>query len=303
MKKLSLLVLCVFVLSCAPVQAKTGDVVGHVYSSDIVAYIDDMPIPSYNIGGTTCVSENDLAKYGFELYWNADERVLLIGCGEKPTTAPAVTIEKETPGKIVGDIYETDIMTYIHILYDFIPIQSYNIGGETMIPLEELRQDSNTFYGYPNREIGYSNYGFKIVWDAKNRTIKVNTLRKGCSVTTKYGTYPIVDTCRFYDRGSDTIVLTDKDIEYSNLNEVFKSSSITPSWENNMLTLNDVTKKSLIFYGGGSHTDASFTLLPMIEVPVSINDNGVTKKFMIHLIVSDGKFYTNPEEWKPYLVS
>ena len=130
MKKLSLVLLCVFVLSCATVQAKTGDVVGHIYSTDIVAYIDDMPIPSYNIGGETVVSENYLPEYGFNVKWEADDRELKINFGDKPEKAPAYTVTKGKPGKTLGNVYATDIRAYVRNIH----INSYNIGGETMGP-------------------------------------------------------------------------------------------------------------------------------------------------------------------------
>jgi hypothetical protein len=54
-------------------------------------------------------------------------------------------------GDIIGKIYKTDIATYINGSR----IESYNIGGRTVIPVEELKK-----------------FGFNVTWDAQNRTLK-----------------------------------------------------------------------------------------------------------------------------------
>ena len=37
------------------VLAANGDVAGYIYSTDILAYVNDRPIESYNIGGKTAI--------------------------------------------------------------------------------------------------------------------------------------------------------------------------------------------------------------------------------------------------------
>ncbi len=62
-------------------------------------------------------------------------------------------IHAENIGDAIQPIYATDILTCV----DGIPIQSYNIGGQTMIALEDLE-----------------NYGFTIAYDNRIRTLFVN---------------------------------------------------------------------------------------------------------------------------------
>ena len=55
------------------VLAAYGDVAGYIYSTDILAYINDKPIESYNIGGKTAIIMEDLAtgeiNYGFDVWY------------------------------------------------------------------------------------------------------------------------------------------------------------------------------------------------------------------------------------------
>ena len=44
-----------------PTQAANGDVIGSIYSTDILAYVNGRPIRSYNIGGKTVILVEDLS--------------------------------------------------------------------------------------------------------------------------------------------------------------------------------------------------------------------------------------------------
>jgi len=71
------------------------------------------------------------------------------------------TQNKENPGKIIGNIYETDIKTSI---YDMV-IPAYNIGGKTAVAIENL--------GYDN---AFSPIGGKFIWNEKERIISLEFL-------------------------------------------------------------------------------------------------------------------------------
>ena len=49
-----------------------------VIYSDITAYINGLPIPSYNFYGATVVIAKDLENYGFDLNYVDEERCLYI---------------------------------------------------------------------------------------------------------------------------------------------------------------------------------------------------------------------------------
>ena len=62
------------------VYAANGDVIGTVYSTDILAYINGRPVPSYNIGGRTAVLAEDLAdsSYGISFGYDDTRRLLTL---------------------------------------------------------------------------------------------------------------------------------------------------------------------------------------------------------------------------------
>lgn len=122
--------------------------------SDIKAYIDYTPIRSYNIDGYTYVIAEELRNYGFDVIWNNDDRTLRIY--RKELTAPIYTKElfdlDFDPVSSSYIIYPTDIKTYLNGS----EVNSFNIGGQTVIQIDEL-----------------SNYGI-FEWHAENREVTVD---------------------------------------------------------------------------------------------------------------------------------
>ena len=153
------------------VLAANGDVAGYIYSTDILAYINDKPIERYNIGGKTAIIMEDLAtgevNYGFDVWYEDESRKLTVnskaysGYGE-------CDVKRGTVGKITGKIYETDIK----VVFNTKEVQGYNIGGRTAVCIEDLgavTEDSK------NYTYGYSDYMCNFTWDNDTRTVKLNT--------------------------------------------------------------------------------------------------------------------------------
>ena len=118
-----------------PAQA-VGEVVGHIYHTDIAAQIDGHPIRSYNIGGTTVVVAEDLRQYGFDVIWSAGERTLTV---ERAPSKAAdgdyqASDQRRPAGTVAGNILATDIQTYVQGEL----VESFNIGGETAIRMSDL---------------------------------------------------------------------------------------------------------------------------------------------------------------------
>lgn len=114
-----------------------GNVIGNTLYTDIVAYINDYAIESYNIDGYTAVVAEDLINYGFTVKWNADERALNIERSKRnniDTQYIAPTIPKKQVGKKAHSVLSTDIKTYISGNL----VTSYNIGGKTIIYFDDL---------------------------------------------------------------------------------------------------------------------------------------------------------------------
>lgn len=169
-------------------QAAVGDVAGKIYTTDIAADIDGMPIKSYNIGGKTAIVIEELREYGFSVEWKPEERLLIANAGCKPYKAPEYVHIKKTPGKVAGKIYETDIK----VLFNGILVPSYNIGGLTAVAIEDMTSISGQRYSYDGNalkglEKPFTDLGIYHIWNQENRTISLYTLRPGNTIKTEYG--------------------------------------------------------------------------------------------------------------------
>lgn len=116
--------------------AKSGDVAGQYYSTDIITTLNGAEIDAINIGGQTLISAEDMRYFGHSVNWDANERTLRItettGLVKNP---PAVSKSSKPSGSVMGNYYVTDIVTYL----DGTPITAYNIGGRTYIHAEAMR--------------------------------------------------------------------------------------------------------------------------------------------------------------------
>lgn len=142
--------------------AANGDIVGHIYSTDIRAYINGVEVQSYNIGGKTAVVIEDIIKENSHEYIYDDSiRTLKFFSLNPDYLVEEKAQNKAKPGRVIGNIYETDIKTSI---YDVV-IPTYNIGGKTAVAIEDL--------GYDN---AFSPIGGKFIWNEKERTISLEFL-------------------------------------------------------------------------------------------------------------------------------
>lgn len=156
-----------------PLHAAPGDIAGDYYTTDIVTSFGGAPITSYNIGGKTCIDAEILNwYYGFDVYWYADTRRLEIS--DKGTdfvslqAGSGALVESRvlTPGNIAGQYYETDIVTTLNGR----GIESYNIGGRTMICAEAMRE-----------------FGYDVIWDGDARTLEISRTGELFAYETDFG--------------------------------------------------------------------------------------------------------------------
>ncbi len=140
---------------------KVGDVVDHVLHTDIVTYINGLPIRSYNIKGYTAVIVEDLSNYGFYVVWYGTERELTVRPLASGQLVGGYTPEKNTQpiGSKAMPVYFTDIVTYL----DGVKVDSYNVGGRTIIYVDDLAKF----------------YAKEYVWDPEARTLSLTL--KGAS--------------------------------------------------------------------------------------------------------------------------
>lgn len=160
MKKLIILTLALLGIFAAAASAANGDAVGHIYSTDIRAYINGVEVPSYNIGGRTVAVLEDIMP---DVNYRDELRALtMYGYSFNPDyLSEGEALHAEVSGNIIGDIYETDIKAY---MYDT-EIPSYNIGGKTAVALEDLG-------GFKE----YNEYGGRYFYDDDTRTLNLEIL-------------------------------------------------------------------------------------------------------------------------------
>ena len=134
---------------------KNGDITGSYLYTDIIAYIDSLPIRSYNIAGYTAVIVEDLEDYGFDVVWDAEKRALYASRDASETAsgeyAPQSSGHKN--GDYAGDVYYTDIVAY----FDGAAVKSFNIGGRTAVYADDIARM----------------YGSSYVWDESARTLSL----------------------------------------------------------------------------------------------------------------------------------
>ena len=140
-------------LSFLAVYAQAADrVIGTIYHTDIAAKIDGAYIPSYNINGSTGIVVEDLADYGFDVRWDAEARELHVVLNADAFSADYVhTSNTHRVGSVAGKVYATDIKTYL----DGEEVPAYNIGGATVILMDELSRCGTVKWDATAREISF----------------------------------------------------------------------------------------------------------------------------------------------------
>ncbi len=160
MRKLLVFVILALCLALT-VGAKSGDVNGAIYETDITATINGINVPSYNIGGRTVVIVEDITTAH---YYNDKLRTLIVD-GFAPDTLIEGQIKRTAAvGTKIGNTYETDIVTYV---YDK-QIPCYSLNGKMAVAIEDLGGD-NTF----------NELGGKYVWNAEKRKISLEFMYVG----------------------------------------------------------------------------------------------------------------------------
>ena len=143
---------------------------GDVYSTDILATVDGHVIPSYNIGGYTCICMEDLQYYGFNVVWNAETHTITATATDRRTDYDHYAkTARGKGGQITGAYYETNIEAFVNGQ----AVKSYNIGGFTCVCIEDLGDPA----GSPNERFGYSKYCMRAEWVAKEKVIALITCR------------------------------------------------------------------------------------------------------------------------------
>lgn len=192
-----LIFITIITLLTLPCFAESG-VAGHIYSTDILTFVNGKPIDGYNIDGKTVIIAEDLTGYGFGVEYNDETRTLKIHSYFNDGYKNIAPIERGECGTVLGDIYKTDIKVY----YNGIIVTGYNIGGRTAVCLEDLGDLTDS----PNGEFGYSQYLGRALWDGELRTISYWSYIKNEE--------DILGISRVYHRFKDNVIYTFSDDYY-----------------------------------------------------------------------------------------
>ena len=132
--------------------AGAGSVINKVLHTDIMCKIGGKAIRSYNIDGNTAIVAEDLLNYGFGVTWDGDARTLSVTKGSGEAVGMG-DIPKDTAevGSYAMDVYATDITTYV----DGKKVKGYNIGGYTIIFVDDLAAFGNVSWNGEAREISF----------------------------------------------------------------------------------------------------------------------------------------------------
>lgn len=306
-------------MSFTAYAARVGDVVGNIYSTDILAYIDGMAIQSYNIGGKTVVSENDLADYGFEVVWNAADRLLTVSTKDTPVSLPPVNVGRGRIGQVVGKVYSTDISVMVNGIY----VDAYNIGGVTMIALEDFGGKEPV--SNPNHAIGYTVNGFRATWASEERTISLDTLRMNNVIRLNGAEYEIselynavaptlgilsyIESAEKIELRNEAAMLRSGLYPEDTLRVIFSEGwvlkdgnlTITVNNQNKKVTLQGINDKNIADFVGCYHLGyyASNSIhpatIPAVIVPTKIVRDGVISQANISGYVYEGKLLFDVE--------
>lgn len=169
MKKIILTAAAITVFGATAYAAQPGEVLGLVYTTDIMTVVDNIPIPSYSIDGTTAIALADLRAYGFDVQFNEETRRVDVTTLEAPQKYDTPEVSRGSVGGTCGEILSTDITAYVNGIY----IPSYNVNGRTCVEVEALGAVNDAY----NVEWGYSDYNFNYSYDNSSRTLYLNSFR------------------------------------------------------------------------------------------------------------------------------
>ncbi len=253
MKKIKMIMMLGVILLCilsikSVVFAKNGDVIGKIYSTDIIAKIDGLNAPSYNIGGKTAIIIEELAdkktsrSYAVNMKYDDNARRLdvTMSSSEGFFGEQYDEIKRGKVGAVLGNVYETDIKVY----FNGYEINGMNIGGRTAVAIEDLG-----LIGGINEQFGYSKYRCKATWNSDERIIALDFI----SNKNDFSVFDYGNSLKY--RINDDVMTAEFDrmaIYYSEIAEY----NLSEEFEKDVNVL-----KPLYFFDGAEKQEIGFTYI------------------------------------------
>lgn len=147
-------------------NAEVGDVMRPIYSTDILTYMDNIPIRGYAIDGKTMICLEELSDYGFSVHYSDEARALFVNKQGSVAAGFSPTIERGSVGDIEGYTYETDIRAYVNGQ----EIAAENIGGKLAVCAEDLA-NINTTGTVRNLGFEYPAYFMRYTYHDSSRSL------------------------------------------------------------------------------------------------------------------------------------
>ena len=143
-------------------EPEEGSVIGGIYTTDVKASLDGIPIPVVEIDGKAAVSVGDMVSYGFTLSESAQYRRIDLKTDYIYGEVRGQESDPVNIGEKIYDIIYTGVETYINS----VKINSYYNGADTYVCIDELCGLTDPY----NEEFGYSDYNFNCEFnEAENR--------------------------------------------------------------------------------------------------------------------------------------
>ena len=180
MKKLITAVSALMLFIPVTAQAAVGDISNTLYNTDILTYLDGIPIHSWALDGKMMICVEDLRDHGYTVAYDDSARALFANKPGKPSEGYHPVIERGTTGGIAGYTYTSDIRVFINGM----ETRAENIGGRMAVVAEDISNtdvnDSNlTASCDPYSGYGYSEYFLRHTYDDSQRALYIETIPDG----------------------------------------------------------------------------------------------------------------------------
>lgn len=175
---------------CLAQNNQRGELLGQARETDIVTYLDGIPIPAFNFENHMYIFVDDFKQYGFDVVGTYEQYIDIDFNRQAAVGIPEdIQAQKLANGQPIGEVYtsETGLRFNGSTCY-YSPLVEFR--GKLAVPIYKLRDGRFTDV-LAEKEAGeYVNYnGFllSVNWHPDSRMVTIDTLREGTKLKTNMG--------------------------------------------------------------------------------------------------------------------
>ena len=128
---------CLLAVVCFAAPAVWAQDLGEARYTDVTAYINHYPIPSYNFNGYTLICAEDLEGYGFDVQWDPVSRTLQLNRGASNSISPLPTFAP--PQYLLNQASFTVCTTDVRVYSGGYELAALGgLPGKTLINVQDL---------------------------------------------------------------------------------------------------------------------------------------------------------------------